>query len=83
MVIDIKMPALRPEMESGVLCEWKAKVGDKIKAGDVLFEVETDKVVSQIEAAADMTVTELIADEGDDVPVGETVARAEVNEYAL
>lgn len=83
MTIEIKMPALRPEMESAVLCEWKVKAGDSIKSGEVLFEIETDKVVNQIEAAADMKIVELLAEEGDEVAVNAVVARAEVNEYAL
>ena len=83
MTVEIKMPSLRPEMKSAVLCEWKVKPGDKIKSGEVLFEIETDKVVNQIEAAADMTVAELLADEGDEIEVGTVIARAEVNEYAL
>ena len=83
MIIEIKMPALRPEMESAVLCEWKASVGDTVKSGDVLFEIETDKVVNQIEAAADMKIVELLAEEGDEVAVNTVIARAEVNEYAL
>lgn len=83
MTIEIKMPALRPEMESAVLCEWKVKVGDQVKSGDILFEIETDKVVNQIEAAADMKIVELCAEEGDEVPVNTVVARAEVNEYTV
>lgn len=80
MIIEIKMPALRPEMKSAVLCEWKANVGDKVKAGEVLFEIETDKVVNQIEAASDMKIVELCAEEGDEVAVGTVVARAETAE---
>ena len=52
MKIEIKMPSLRPEMESGVLCQWNAQPGDVVEAGDVLFEIETAKVVTQIEANA-------------------------------
>ena len=83
MKIEIKMPCLKPDMKSGVLCAWNAEVGDKIKSGDVLFEVETDKVVSQVEAAADMTIIELISEEGDEVEPGKVVAYAEVDEYSL
>lgn len=83
MTIEIKMPALKPDMKSGVLCEWKVNPGDTIKSGEILFEIETDKVVSQIEAAADMKVTELVAEEGDDVEVGAVIAKAEVDEYKL
>ena len=73
MKVEITMPALRPEMKSGVLCTWC------VKPGDVLFEVETDKVVSEIEAMHDMKIVSLEAEEGDDVPVGQVVAYAEAD----
>ena len=83
MTINIKMPSLRPEMKSAVLCEWKVKEGDTIKLGNVMFEIETDKVVNQIEAAADMKIVELCAEEGDEIEVGAVIARAEVDEYTV
>ncbi len=79
MKIEITMPALKPDMKSGVLCTWCVKVGDEIKAGDVIFEVETDKVVSEIEAMSDMKILSLEAEEGDDVPVGKIIAYAEAD----
>ena len=83
MNIEIKMPSLRPEMKSAVLCEWKVGKGDNVKSGDVMFEIETDKVVNQIEAAADMKILEIIAEEGDEIEVGAVVALAEINEYSV
>ncbi len=80
MKIEIKMPALRPEMKSGVLCQWNVSEGDTIKSGEVLFEVETDKVVSEVEAAADMKIVELKAEDGDEVACGTVIAVAEVDE---
>ena len=52
----IKMPKLRPEMESGVVCAWLKEEGQQVLAGEPLYEIETDKVVSQIEATAFMIV---------------------------
>lgn len=83
MKIEIKMPALKPDMKTAALCAWNVGEGDTIKAGEVMFEVETDKVVSQVEAAADMKITKLLADEGDEVTSGEVIAYAETNEYSL
>lgn len=80
MKIEIKMPELKPDMKSGVLCQWNAEEGGIVKSGDILFEVETDKVVSQIEATADMKIIRLIADEGDEVETGAVIAEAEVEE---
>ena len=62
-----------------MLCTWCVKPGDEVKSGDVLFEVETDKVVSEIEAMHDMKIVSLEAEEGDDVPVGQVVAYAEAD----
>ena len=47
---ELTMPKLRPEMENGVLCAWLKEEGDTVTAGEPLFEIETDKVVNQIEA---------------------------------
>ena len=80
MKIQIRMPSLRPEMKSGVLCQWNAEPGDTVRSGEVLFEIETDKVVSQVEAAADMKIVELLAEEGDEVAPGTVIATAEVDE---
>lgn len=80
MIIEIKMPALKPDMKSGTLCEWKAVPGDTVKSGEVLFEIETDKVVSEVEAAHDMKITELLCEEGDDVAVDSVIAKAEIEE---
>ena len=46
----INMPKLAPEMESGVLCAWLKEEGDPVAAGEPLFEIETNKVVNQVEA---------------------------------
>ena len=82
MKIEIKMPALRPEMKSGVLCQWNVEAGQSVRSGDVLFEVETDKVVSQIEAAADMKIITLLCEEGDEAAPGTVLAEAEVADEA-
>ena len=50
MDIEILMPALSPTMEEGTLSEWFVKVGDKVTAGDLLAEIETDKATMELEA---------------------------------
>ena len=50
MAIDILMPALSPTMEQGKLAKWLKKEGDKVKPGDVLAEIETDKATMEVEA---------------------------------
>ncbi|MBQ3638640.1 MAG: hypothetical protein II953_09785 [Clostridia bacterium] len=81
MKIELKMPALRPDDDAlSVLCQWNVKPGDVIPAGDVLFEVETAKVVSQIEAETRLRILSLCAEEGDEVAPGTVIAIAETVE---
>ena len=68
------MPKLSPEMESGVLCAWLKDEGDAVEVGDALFEIETDKVVNQIEATEAGTLKKQLFEEGDTVPVNAAVA---------
>ena len=74
MKIEVTMPRMAPEMNSGVLCAWLKGEGDRVQKGEALFEVETEKVVLQVEAERGGTVARLLADEGDEVPVGGVVA---------
>ncbi len=77
MALEIKMPKLSPDMTEGVLCQYMVEKGDVVEPGQVLFEVETDKVVSQIEAPTAMRIVALRVEEGDAVAVGETVLETE------
>lgn len=71
---NVNMPKLSPEMESGVLCAWLKDEGDAVEVGDALFEIETDKVVNQIEATEAGTLKKQLFEEGDTVPVNAAVA---------
>jgi pyruvate dehydrogenase E2 component (dihydrolipoamide acetyltransferase) len=53
MAISIKMPKLSPTMETGVLSQWLVEVGDIIKTGDIIAEIETDKAIMEVEALED------------------------------
>ncbi|MGI4877132.1 MAG: pyruvate dehydrogenase complex dihydrolipoamide acetyltransferase [Janthinobacterium lividum] len=75
-MIDITMPALSPTMETGTLARWLVKVGDAVKSGDILAEIETDKATMEVESIDEGTVAELLVAEGTDaVPVGQVIAR--------
>jgi pyruvate dehydrogenase E2 component (dihydrolipoamide acetyltransferase) len=75
MAIELKMPALSPTMEKGTLAKWLVAVGDTVKAGDLLAEIETDKATMEFEAVDDGKVAQLVVAEGtDDVPVGTVIA---------
>ena len=64
MATEILMPALSPTMEEGVIVKWFIKEGDKVSAGDLLAEIETDKATMELEAIDDGIVGELIYKEG-------------------
>ena len=66
MSIKILMPALSPTMKDGILQKWLVKVSDKVKAGDLIAEIETDKATMEVEAVDEGVVKELLFKEGDD-----------------
>lgn len=73
----INMPKLAPEMESGVLCAWLKEECDTVAAGEPLFEIETNKVVNQVEATVSGVLKKQLAEEGDTVCVDTAVAVVE------
>jgi pyruvate dehydrogenase E2 component (dihydrolipoamide acetyltransferase) len=76
MPIDILMPALSPTMEEGTLAKWHVKVGDTVKSGDVIAEIETDKATMEVEAVDEGSVQELLVPEGTEgVKVNAPIAR--------
>ncbi|MEA2946928.1 MAG: hypothetical protein QOI40_2258 [Alphaproteobacteria bacterium] len=75
MPINILMPALSPTMEKGNLAKWLKKEGDKVKPGDVLAEIETDKATMEVEAVDEGTLAKIVVPEGtNDVPVNQLIA---------
>ena len=75
MPIELKMPALSPTMEEGTLAKWLVKVGDTVKSGDVMAEIETDKATMEFEAVDEGTVTSITVAEGTEgVKVGTVIA---------
>jgi pyruvate dehydrogenase E2 component (dihydrolipoyllysine-residue acetyltransferase) len=72
---NILMPALSPTMEKGNLARWLKKEGDKIKSGDVIAEIETDKATMEYEAIEDGTLAKIVVPEGtQDVAVNSVIA---------
>ena len=70
MPINILMPALSPTMEKGNLAKWLKKEGDKIKSGDVIAEIETDKATMEVEAVDEGILAKIVVEAGSqDVPV--------------
>lgn len=74
MAIKVEMPKLSDTMEEGVIAKWNVKEGDKVESGDIIAEVETDKATMEVEVFDAGTILKILAEEGDSVPLGNTMA---------
>ena len=75
MAVDILMPALSPTMEEGTLSKWLKGEGDKVEAGDVIAEIETDKATMEVEAVDEGTLAKILIPEGtENVKVNAVIA---------
>ena len=76
MTIDVLMPALSPTMQEGTLAKWHVKVGDEVRSGDVIAEIETDKATMEVEAVDEGKVHAILVPEGSQgVKVNTPIAR--------
>ena len=76
MSVDILMPALSPTMEEGTLAKWHVSVGDTVKAGDVIAEIETDKATMEVEAVDEGVIAALLVAAGSEgVKVNTVIAQ--------
>jgi 2-oxoglutarate dehydrogenase E1 component len=80
--IDVVTPAAGESVTEGTILEWHAQVGDPIKLDDTIVEISTDKVDVELPSPATGTVSEILAQEGDTVTVGQVIARIVVGEPA-
>ncbi len=74
MAVAIKLPKMSDTMEEGVIVSWQVKVGDEIKSGDILAEVETDKATMDLDNYEKGTVLHLNAEEGQTIAVDSVIA---------
>ncbi len=75
MAVNILMPALSPTMEKGNLAKWLKQEGEKVKPGDVIAEIETDKATMEYEAIDEGTLAKIVVPEGTlDVPINALIA---------
>ena len=70
----IRMPKMSDTMEEGVIATWLKKVGDDVKSGDILAEVETDKATMELESYDDGILLHIGVKDGDSVPVDGVIA---------
>src|SRR5450432_1392644 len=84
MATQILMPALSPTMTEGKLARWLKHVGDEVRAGDVIAEIETDKATMEVEAVDEGKLTQILVDEGTEgVPVNTPIAVLSMNGEAV
>src|SRR5919198_776899 len=75
VAVEVVMPRLSDSMEEGTILQWLKSVGEEVKRGDELVEIETDKANMTYEATDEGTLIEIVAQEGDTLPIGEVIAR--------
>src|SRR4029079_11721417 len=73
MPIEVTMPRLSDTMEQGTVVKWNVKEGDKVKSGDVIADIETDKATMELQSYDDGTVAKLAVPEGQTVAVGAVI----------
>ena len=72
---DLLLPQLGETVTEGTITRWARRPGDRVASGDILYEVSTDKVDSEVPAEFDGVLTEIVAAEGATVAVGTVIAR--------
>ena len=73
MAVKVRLPQLGKTMEEGTIVGYMVKPGDEVKKGDILFEIETDKVTLEVESPTDGFVKHILVETDQTLPVGETV----------
>ncbi len=79
MRVPIEMPKLGYDMETGRIASWLKAVGDQVKRGEAIAEIETDKATVEMEARASGVIVEIVHGAGDEVAVGTTIAHLETD----
>ncbi|MEN0101187.1 MAG: biotin/lipoyl-containing protein, partial [Brucella pseudogrignonensis] len=74
MAVEVILPKVDMDMETGQISRWFAKDGDTVTKGQLLFEIETDKAAMEVDAPASGIIADISAAEGTVVPVGQAVA---------
>lgn len=77
MKVTLKMPRVSMNMEEGTVAAWRKQPGDSFATGEILYDIETEKATSEVEAPCDGVMLEHLAAEGDEVAVGDPVCRIE------
>jgi 2-oxoisovalerate dehydrogenase E2 component (dihydrolipoyl transacylase) len=76
-LVDLNLPRLGASMLDGTVTRWHKQIGERVDPGDVVCEIETEKVNAEIEATTTGTLTEILAAPGTTIDVGVAIARIE------
>ncbi len=82
MLVDIKVPVLAESVAEATLISWQKRVGDQVKRGDNLIDIETDKVTLEVAALNDGVISEILRDDGETVGSDEVIARIDTEAKA-
>ena len=82
MLIDVRVPTLAESVPDATLLAWKFRAGDRVERGDVLIELETDKVVLEVPAPQSGMLAEIVMEEGETGESGQLIARIETGDGA-
>jgi pyruvate/2-oxoglutarate dehydrogenase complex dihydrolipoamide acyltransferase (E2) component len=74
MRVPVPMPKINYEMEFGIVASWHVAIGDTVKAGQVIADIETEKAVVGLESPAEGTLVAIVSQPGDEVPALEPIA---------
>ena len=83
MIIDVVMPKMGESITEGTILEWRKQVGDKIELDEILLEIGTDKVDSEIPSSASGVIIELLAKPNDVIEVGKVIAKIDSKKNLL
>lgn len=75
MKATLKIPRLSMNMQEATVCKWMKRPGEPFKQGEILYELETEKVTNEVEAPSDGVLLEILIEEGQDCEVGDAVCR--------
>jgi pyruvate dehydrogenase E2 component (dihydrolipoamide acetyltransferase) len=73
--VDFQLPRLADSLDESVVSRWLKKAGDRVRKGEPLVEIETDKVNAELESPVDGVLEEIVVPEGETAPVGAVIAR--------
>ena len=82
MIVDIIMPKMGESITEGTIIEWRKKVGDPIKMDEIILEIGTDKVDSEIPSSTEGVLVEIIGQPNDVMEVGAVIGRVETDSAA-